>query len=136
MLQCLVLVVVVERIRTRLRVRPGKYTLRQVRAPLIYAGRQILCGITVRRDQWDVKSTGATTAEKLEWTSRGMDADPLSFPPLFLSPFISPPMFHPFRFLLFFPSPIEFSKEVWGSSVSSHTKKVAHTRLPSVGSRS
>jgi len=28
---------------------------------------------------------------------------------------IAPPMFHPFPSLLFFPSPINFNKEVWGS---------------------
>jgi len=59
---------------------------------------------------------GATTAEQLEGTSRGVGADPLPFR---LRPFpVSRlPMFHPFPSLLFFPSPPKFSKEVWGSTV-------------------
>jgi len=43
--------------------------------------------------------------------SRGVDADPLSFPP----PSLPCLPFHPFPSLLFFPSPLKFSKEVWGS---------------------
>ena len=31
---------------------------------------------------------------------------------------LAPPTFHPFLSILFFPSPLKFSKEVWGSTVS------------------
>ena len=43
-------------------------------------------------------TVGATTVEKLEGTSSGVDADPLPFPPPSLpnSPTITPPLFHPF----------------------------------------
>jgi len=63
---------------------------------------------------------GATTAEKLEGTLRGVDADPLPCLPLFISrppPIIAPPMFQPFSSLLFFPSTLKSSNEVWRSSV-------------------
>jgi len=57
---------------------------------------------------------GATTAEKLERTSRGVEAHPLLLvrPSPFPSLVSDPPMFHPFPPLLFFPSPLTFSKEV------------------------
>jgi len=60
---------------------------------------------------------GATTAEKLVWTSRGVDADFLPFPLSVPSPspVIAPPLFHPFPFILFFPAHLKFSKEVWGA---------------------
>jgi len=52
---------------------------------------------------------GATTAEQLEGTSRGVGADPLPFR---LRPFdVSRlPMFHPFPSLLFFPSPLNLAR--------------------------
>jgi len=58
---------------------------------------------------------GATTAEKLEGTSRGVDADFLSFLPLFLSPspVIAPLLFYPFPSLPFYSFPLKFSKGVW-----------------------
>jgi len=57
--------------------------------------------------------TGATAAEKLEGTSRGVDVNPLLFLPVpFPSPVIAPPMFHPLPSLLLFPSPRKFSKHV------------------------
>ena len=71
--------------------------------------RQLLCG------------HGATTAEKLQGSSHGVDADHLPCPCLSVpSPtvIIASPMFHPCFSLLFFPSPIKFSDEVWGSTVS------------------
>jgi len=57
------------------------------------------------------------------WTGRialGVDASHLSFLPSVPSPspVIAPPMSHPFPSLLFFPSPLKFGEEVWGSTVS------------------
>jgi len=47
-------------------------------------------------------SIGATTAEKLEGTSRGVDTDPIPFSSSIPSPFptVAPPLFHPFPSLL------------------------------------
>ena len=47
-------------------------------------------------------SIGATTAEKLEVTSRGVDTDPIPFSSSIPSPSptIAPPLFHPFPSLL------------------------------------
>ena len=42
---------------------------------------------------------------------------------LFPSPVIAPPLFHPFSFLLLFPSPLKFSSEVWSSSHTAQRKK-------------
>jgi len=70
---------------------------------------QLLCG------------RGATTAEKLEGTSHGGRCRSPSCPPLAVpSPSLisASPTFHPGSSLLFFPSPIKFSDEVWGSTVS------------------
>jgi len=66
------------------------------------------------------RTIDATTAEKLEETSRGVDADLLPFPPSSLPRLLLllPPIFHPFPSLVFFPSPVTFSKEVRGSIVS------------------
>ena len=49
-----------------------------------------------------------------------VDANPwLPFPPPSLPrlPLLLPPTFHPIPDPLFFPSPLKFSKEVWGSTV-------------------
>ena len=56
---------------------------------------------------------GASTAEMLEGTSRGVDVNSLlSLPRPFPSPVIAQLMFHPFPSLLFFPSARKFIKEV------------------------
>ena len=62
----------------------------------------------------------ATTAEKLEGTSRRVVVDPLPFLPLFVSfsRYCSTHVSHiPFP-ILFFLSPLKFSQEIWGSSAS------------------
>ena len=55
-------------------------------------------------------SVGTTTAEKLEGTSCGVDADPFLFPPPSF-PHL-PVLLQPFPSQLFFPSPLKFSKLV------------------------
>ena len=68
--------------------------------------------------------TGATTAEKLQRTWRGVGADPpFSSAVPSPSPVVVPPLFHPFPSQLFFPSPLEFSKEIRGASHSAQRKK-------------
>ena len=42
----------------------------------------------------------------------------MSIPFFSSSSVVAPPMFYPFPFLLFFPSPLKFSQEVCGSTVS------------------
>ena len=64
---------------------------------------------------------GATTAEKLERTSRVVGADPLPSPPVpFPSPINASPQFHPFLFLLFFPSPLNSVKRSMEALQASH----------------
>ena len=76
---------------------------------------------TVHPNSGPTTYIAATTAEKVGGTSRGVGAEPLPFtsPSLpHLAPLLLPPMFQPFPSILLFPSPLKFSKEVWGSTVS------------------
>ena len=66
---------------------------------------------------WHV-GMGATSAEKFEGTSRGECQSPSISSVPSLSPVLDPPVFYQFPSLLFFPSLLKFSKEVWGSTVS------------------
>ena len=50
------------------------------------------------------------------------------------SPVVAAPMFHPFPFLLFFPSPLKFSTEVWENSVS-FQQSLSFASLPPFPSR-
>jgi len=67
----------------------------------------------------------------LQGTPRGVDADPLPFPPPSLPrlPLLLHPS-HPFLSLLLFPSPRKFSKEVWGSTTVSFPQCPAKRRQP------